>query len=553
MSDMADVIVVGAGLAGLVATFELARFGRRVLVVEQENEANLGGQAHWAQGALFLVDSPEQRRLCIKDSLELARSDWLCTAAFDRDHEDHWARAWAESYLAFAAGGKRDYLRGLGLTLMPNVGWFERGAGIAAGPGNSVPRAHVAWGCGPEVVRVFRDPVLEASARGSVTFKHRHRVDEIIVEGGTAVGVRGALLAPSDAPRGAPSTRREVGAFDLRAQAVLVTSGGMGGNLDLVRTNWPTGRLGPFPESMLVGVPAHVDGRMLEITARAGGSVVNLDRMWHYSEGLRHHSPVWPRHAAHFVPGPSALWLDPTGRRLPPPLFPGHTSGNVLRHLGQTGHSHSWLIMTRTMLDKEFEMSGSAENPDLTDKNHALLLLRLKKSLMKPVRDFLERGEDVVVRRELPALVEAMNALTPRAPLDLARVEHEARTRDLQVRNEYSKDLQLMSVRNVREYQVERVMRTAGPHRLLDPAHGPLYGIRLNMFTRKTLGGVQTDLDSQVVRPDGSVVDGLYAAGETAGFGGGGMHGYHALEGGFLGGCIFTGRVAGRAIHRRLA
>ncbi|GAA1295304.1 FAD-binding dehydrogenase [Saccharothrix xinjiangensis] len=553
MSDEADVIVVGAGLAGLVATFELARAGRRVLVVEQENEANLGGQAHWAQGALFLVDSPEQQRLCIKDSLELARSDWLRTAGFDRDREDHWARAWAESYLAFAAGGKRDYLRGLGLTLMPNVGWFERGAGIATGPGNSVPRAHVAWGCGPEVVRVFRDPVLEASARGSVTFKHRHRVDEIVVEGGTAVGVRGALLAPSDAPRGAPSTRREVGAFELRAQAVLVTAGGMGGNLDLVRANWPTGRLGAFPESMLVGVPAHVDGRMLEITARAGGSVVNLDRMWHYSEGLRHHSPVWPRHAAHFVPGPSALWLDPTGRRLPPPLFPGHTSGNVLRHLGRNGHSHSWLIMTRTMLDKEFDLSGSAENPDVTDKNHALLLLRVKKSLMKPVRDFLERGEDVVVGRELPALVEAMNALTPRTPLDLGRVEHEALARDLQVRNEYSKDLQLMSVRNVREYKVERLMRTARPHRLLDPAHGPLYGIRLNLFTRKTLGGVQTNLDSQVVRPDGSVVDGLYAAGETAGFGGGGVHGYHALEGGFLGGCIFTGRVAGRAIHRRLA
>ncbi|KZB85983.1 FAD-binding dehydrogenase [Amycolatopsis regifaucium] len=553
MSDAADVIVVGAGLAGLVATFELSRAGRRVLVVEQENEANLGGQAHWSQGGLLLVNTPEQRRMGIKDSLESALSDWLGSAGFDRDREDHWARAWAEAYLGFAAGVKRDYLRMLGLTLMPNVGWVERGAGTATGAGNSVPRLHITWGAGPEVVRAFRDPVLDAVARGAVNFRHRHRVDEIVVEGGAAVGVRGALLAPSDAPRGAASTRQQIGTFDLRAQAVVVTSGGLGGNLDLVRANWPTDRFGTFPESMLVGVPAHVDGRMLEITARAGGSVVNLDRMWHYPEGLKHHSPTWSRHAVHFLAAPSALWLDPAGRRLPPPLFPGHTAGNTLRHLTMNGHSHSWLIMTQTMVDKEFDLLGSAENPDITGKNCALLLLRAKKSLMKPVHDFLERGEDVVVGRTLPALVAAMNALTPATPLDPARVEHEAATRDLQLRNDYFKDLQLMSLRNLREYKVERLMRTARPHRLLDPAHGPLYGIRLNMFTRKTLGGVQTTLDAQVVRPEGSVVDGLYAAGEAAGFGGGGMHGYHALEGAFLGGCIFSGRVAGRALGRRLA
>ncbi len=221
--------------------------------------------------------------------------------------------------------------------------------------------------------------------------------------------------------------------------------------------------------------------------------------------------------------------------------------------MGLSGHSHSWLIMTQTMLDKEFDLSGSAENPDLTGKSYALLPLRLKKSLMKSVRDFMERGEDIVVRRNLPALVEAMNALTPGTPLDLARVEHEAVTRDLQMSNEYAKDMQLMSMHNVRRYKIERLMRTAHPHRLLDPAHGPLCGIRLNLFTRKTLGGVQTNLDSQVVRPDGSVFDGLYAAGEAAGFGGGGVHGYHALEGGFLGGCIFSGRIAGRALGKKLS
>ncbi|MCP2261010.1 hypothetical protein LX15_004730 [Streptoalloteichus tenebrarius] len=552
MREHADVIVVGAGLAGLVATYELTRAGRRVIIVDQENEANLGGQAYWSEGGLFLVNSPEQRLAGIKDSAELALSDWLDSAGFDRPREDRWARRWAEAYVDFASTEKHRYVTRLGLCFLPNVGWAERGAGTATRSGNSVPRFHMAWGTGPEVVRIFRDPVLAARARGQVTFRHRHRVDEILVDGGNAVGVRGAVLVPSDAPRGVPSSRREIGEFELRAQAVLVTAGGMGGNHDMVRAHWPTDRLGPVPSEMLSGVPAHVDGRMLRIGERAGAAVVNLDRMWNYPEGLKHHSPVWPRHGIHLLPGPSPLWLDATGRRLPVPLFPSHAALPTLRHVALTRHPHSWLIMTRAMLDKEFVLSGSEQNPDMTGKNPLLLLLRLKKSTMGPVRAFLERGEDIVIRRSLPELVAAMNALTPGAPLDLARVEHEVVARDRQLRNHYTKDMQWMSVRNSRLYLPERIERIAHPHRMLDPAHGPLIGVRLHILTRKTLGGMQTNLDSQVVRPNGSIFDGLYAAGEVAGFGGGGVHGYNALEGGFLGGCIFSGRSAGRALARDL-
>ncbi|WP_433271492.1 FAD-binding dehydrogenase [Actinosynnema sp. CS-041913] len=552
MSDNADVIVVGAGLAGLVATYELTRAGRRVVVVEQENEANLGGQAHWSEGGLFLVGTPEQRRLGIKDSPELALSDWLASAGFDRDREDRWGRAWAEAYVAFAAGDKRSYLYGRGLRFVPIVGWPERGVGTATGHGNSVPRFHYAWGSGPEIVRIFRDPVLAAAENGMVTFEHRRRVDEIVVEGGVAVGVRGAVLAPSDEPRGVPSSREEVGAFELRAQAVLVTSGGMGGNHDMVREHWPTDRLGPAPAALLSGVPAHVDGRMLGIAGRAGGSVVNLDRIWPYTEGLVNHAPVWPRHGVRLLSGPSPLWLDATGRRLPPPLFPGHANLPTMRHIALTGHSHSWLIMTQSMVDKEFALSGSEQNPALTDKNCALMLLELKKSAMGPVRAFLERGVDIVIRRRLPELVEAMNALTPEAPLSYAEVEQEIVARDRQVLHDYSKDMQMKSVHNARAYVPERITRIARPHRVLDPAHGPLFAIRLHPMTRKTLGGLQTTLDSQVVRPDGTVFEGLYAAGEAAGFGGGGVHGYNSLEGTFLGGCVFSGRTAGRALARDL-
>ncbi|AVP66521.1 FAD-binding dehydrogenase [Prescottella equi] len=552
MATEADVIVVGAGLAGLVATHELVKAGRKVLVVDQENVENLGGQAFWSLGGLFLVDSPEQRRMGIKDSRELALQDWLGSAGFDRDREDRWPRQWAEAYVDFAAGEKRAYLHDLGLRVMPNVGWAERGGGLATGHGNSVPRFHITWGTGPEVVRVFREPVLDAAARGQVTFRYRHQVDDLIVENGAAVGVRGTVLEPSTEPRGVKSSRTPAGEFELRAQAVVVTSGGIGGNPDLVKKNWPVDRLGRVPEHMITGVPAHVDGRMLEITENAGGNIVNRDRMWHYTEGIVNWDPIWPDHAIRIIPGPSSLWLDATGKRLPVPLFPGFDTLATLKHILGTGHDHTWFVLTQSIIEKEFALSGSEQNPDLTGKDMKLLLGRVKKGAPGPVEAFKQHGVDFVVRDNLRDLVDGMNALTPDAKLDHAQVEREVVARDREMENTFSKDMQVMAIRNARTYLPDKAIRVAKPHRLLDPAHGPLIAVRLNLLTRKTLGGLETNLDSQVIRPDGSVFDGLYAAGEVAGFGGGGVHGYSALEGTFLGGCIFSGRAAGRALGRSL-
>ncbi|QBJ96570.1 FAD-binding dehydrogenase [Rhodococcus sp. ABRD24] len=552
MAAEADVIVVGAGLAGLVATHELVKAGRRVLVVDQENVENLGGQAFWSLGGLFFVDSPEQRRMGIKDSRELALQDWMGSAGFDRDREDHWPRQWAEAYVDFAAGEKRSYLHELGLRLMPNVGWAERGAGLAYGHGNSVPRFHITWGTGPEVVRVFREPVLDAASRGQVTFRYRHQVDELIVESGAVVGVRGTVLEPSSEPRGVRSSRTPAGEFELRAQAVIVTSGGIGGNPELVKKNWPVDRLGRAPERMITGVPAHVDGRMLEITESAGGNIVNRDRMWHYTEGIVNWDPIWPNHAIRIIPGPSSLWLDANGKRLPVPLFPGFDTLATLKHILSTGQDHSWYILTQSIIEKEFALSGSEQNPDMTGKDLKLLLGRVKKGAPGPVEAFKQHGEDFVVRDNLRDLVDGMNAINPGPPLDYAQVEREVTARDREVDNSFSKDMQMMAIKNARSYLPDKVIRVAKPHRLQDPEHGPMIAVRLNLLTRKTLGGLETNLDSQVIRPDGSVYDGLYAAGEVAGFGGGGVHGYNALEGTFLGGCIFSGRAAGRALGRTL-
>jgi predicted oxidoreductase len=546
MAYDADVIIVGGGLAGLVAAAELAQARKKIIIVEQEPEQSLGGQAFWSLGGIFLVDSPEQRRMRIRDSHALALEDWMSTAAFDRP-EDFWPRKWAEAYVGFAAGEKRSWLRERGMRFFPIVGWAERGGYNAIGHGNSVPRFHITWGTGPGVVGPFVDRAREAEKLGLVTFRFRHRVNELTKSGAVVDGVRGDILAPSEAERGRKSSRDTVGAFALKAQAVIVAAGGIGGNHDLVRENWPQ-RLGSPPKRMITGVPDHVDGRMLAISEAAGASIINRDRMWHYVEGVKNWSPIWTEHAIRILPGPSSLWLDARGRRLPAPLYPGFDTLGTLKHIMQTGFDYSWFILTRKIIEKEFALSGSEQNPDITGKSWRQVLGRATAGIPAPVKAFMDKGEDFIVERELAMLVKRMNALAGGEPLlSLAAVEHEIRARDLQIDNPFCKDAQITALRGARAYLGDRLIRTATPHKLLDPEAGPLIAVRLNILTRKTLGGLQTDLDSRVLGADGQPLSGLYAAGEVAGFGGGGVHGYSALEGTFLGGCIFSGRAAGRA------
>lgn len=550
-----DAVVVGAGLAGLVAASELTARGRRVAVVEQENRTNLGGQAHWSFGGLFLVDSPEQRRLRVRDSLELAWSDWCGSAQWDRldgEHpQDEWGRRWARAYVEWAAGGKREWLREKGIRLTPMVGWAERGDGRADGHGNSVPRFHVAWGTGTGVSRPFVDAALEAESRGLLTFFHRHRVDELVVTGGVVTGVRGCELAPDEAERGAPSNRDTVRDFELDAGAVVVASGGIGGNHDLVRRWWPRDLGGP-PRSMLTGVPAYVDGRMLGVAERAGARLVNRDRMWHYVEGIRNWNPVWPSHAIRILPGPSPMWFDALGRRLPSPCLPGFDTRATLRHLrtdpAVRAYDHSWFVVTTKMLEKEFALSGSEQNLDITSgRRREVVRARLAGGAPKAVSDFVEHGADFVLADSLEALVVKMNALTDEPLLDTRRVREQVEARDVQMSNPFTKDAQVMAIHNARRFAGDRLARVSTPHAVLDPDAGPLVGIKLHVLTRKSLGGIETDLESRVRGVGGQVVPGLFAAGEAAGFGGGGVHGFNALEGTFLGGCLFTGIAAGRA------
>ncbi|MFD0380328.1 FAD-binding dehydrogenase [Streptomyces sp. NPDC127112] len=551
MSYDADVIVIGAGLAGLVATAELVDAGRKVILLDQEPEQSIGGQAHWSFGGLFFVDSPEQRRMRIKDSRALALQDWLGTAGFDRE-EDAWPRRWAEAYVDFAAGEKRPWLHAQGVRFFPVVGWAERGGYDANGHGNSVPRFHITWGTGPGLVEPFERRVRAGVARGLVSLCFRHRVTGLATTAGAVDTVTGEVLEPSDAVRGAASSRTSTGSFSLRAQAVIVTSGGIGGNHDLVRAQWPA-RLGTPPARLLSGVPAHVDGLMLGIAEKAGASHINKDRMWHYTEGIENWDPIWARHGIRILPGPSSLWLDATGRRLPVPLFPGFDTLGTLDHIMRTGHDHTWFVLNQRIIGKEFGLSGSEQNPDLTGRSVREVLVRARQAVPAPVKAFMDRGADFIVERDLSALVRRMNELTGEDLLDEATVRREVTARDREIVNPFTKDLQVTAIHGARRYLGDRLIRTAAPHRILDPAAGPLIAVRLSILTRKSLGGLETDLSSRVLTPSGEPLPGLYAAGEAAGFGGGGVHGYRALEGTFLGGCLFSGRAAGRAAAAAVA
>ncbi len=549
----ADVIVVGAGLAGLAATAELADAGKKVLLLDQEPETSLGGQAFWSFGGLLFVDSPEQRRMGIKDSRDLALQDWLGSAGFDRlDDEDQWARQWAEAYVDFAAGEKRPWLHAQGVRFFPVVGWAERGGYNADGHGNSVPRFHITWGTGPGLVAPFERRVREAVAKGLVEFRFRHRVDELTVTGGVVDGVSGKVLERSDVQRGAASSRVEVEDFALTAQAVIVTSGGIGGNHDLVRSSWPE-RLGKPPKEMISGVPAHVDGRMLGITEAAGGRYVNRDRMWHYTEGIRNWDPIWPMHGIRILPGPSSLWFDATGKRLPVPLFPGFDTLGTLEHIMKTGYDYSWFVLTQKIIEKEFALSGQEQNPDLTGKDIRGVLGRARGGATAPVQAFMDKGADFVVRNNLSDLVRGMNEVTGTDLIQYADLERQILARDREMDNTFTKDLQITALRGARNYRGDKLIRVAPPHKILDPKAGPLIAVKLNILTRKSLGGLQTDLDSRVLRADGTPLPGVYAAGEVAGFGGGGIHGYRSLEGTFVGGCLFTGRTAGRAAAKAVS
>lgn len=542
-----EVTIIGAGLSGLVAATELLKNGHHVTMIDQEPKTAIGGQAFWSFGGLFLVNSKVQRRLGVKDSYELAQRDWLNTAQFDRlDTEDYWAKQWAEAYIKFAAFEKEAYLESMGIKLTPILGWAERGGFSASGHGNSVPRFHITWGTGPGLIEPFVNYVLAEEQKGNFRFLERHQVTQLNITDNKITSIKGNILKPSEAERGEPSNREIIDQFKLDTPYLIITTGGIGANHELIKKNWPR-RLGNAPETMIQGVPDSTDGKMLGISETAGVKLVNKDRMWHYTEGIINHTPIWNNHGIRIIPGPSSLWFDALGNRLTAPDYPGFDTLHTLETICKTGYDYSWFILTEDILKKEFVLSGSEQNPDLTEKDIKLLLKeRLSANATGPVEAFKEKGEDFIVAENIHDLVRKMNALAGSELLDADHIKTQIIERDLQLDNPFSKDPQVTFIHGARKFLGDKLIRTAKPHKMLESKR--LIAVKLHIISRKTLGGIQTDLNSQVISQEDTPIHGLYAAGEVAGFGGGGVHGYGALEGTFLGGCIFSGIRAAHGI-----
>jgi predicted oxidoreductase len=522
------VLVVGAGLAGLATALELVERGCEVLLVDRCLPEEVGGLAREAFGGMFMVDTPEQRFSGISDTVELALEDWLRTAGFEE--ADVWPRRWAEEYVGRARDEVGRWLKRYGVRFFPVVNWAERGV---YGDGNSVPRFHLTWGCGQALVDALWGALRD---RPGLEVRFGHLVRNLIVRDGRVAGARIVDQAPGEE-------------YEVAASQVVIAVGGIGGNLELVRRNWPP-RLGSPPERLLMGSHYYADGAMHEEARQLGASVTHLERMWNYADAVRHPKPQRPLHGLKLIPPRSGLVLDPTGRRYGPvPLIPTFDAHYALERMCEDERKYYWMVCNWKIARRELDVSGSEHNPAIREQR--LLRFLLSVALGKPtlVRYFVEHCPDFVSAGSLGELASRMAEVTGDGALDAELMASEVRRYDATIARgkPLFNDDQLRRIQQLRNWRGDR-LRTARFQRIEDPGAGPLIAIRMTVLARKSLGGIQTDLSSRVLRAEGEAIPGLYAVGEAAGFGGGGMHGNRSLEGTFLGGCVFTGRIAARAI-----
>ena len=523
-----DVLIVGAGISALIAATELAAAGRRVVIFERQPREWIGGQCRDAFGGIFLVGTPEQRRVGIRDTFALAWEDWQGYAEFGPD--DRHQKAWAKSYLERCIPDVREWLTARGLRFVPVANWAER---AESGRGNRVPRFHLLWGCGPALVRsVLGD--LRRYEGDRITMHFRHCVDELIVENSAVVGVRGESPA---------------GPFEARAEHIVIAGGGRTGNLAKVRDSWPRNVWGEPPADLLCGVWPNLDGRLHDAAAAAGASVTHPENMWVYAAGVAHWEAEFPGHGLAIIPPKSGLWMRADGSRFAPPILAGYDTREAVARITTSGQPWSWMVLNRRILAREIAVQSARFNPSFREHRLGAVARDLLLGNQALAETLIARSGDVVTAPDLTSLAAAMTRRTPDTPIDAVALIRDVTAYDDEIGRgkKLFTDPQLVSLRNIRAFLGDRV-RTAAFRPIAAGAHGGLVAIRLRPVVRKTLGGIETNRACRVVRADGTALDGLYAIGEAAGFGGGGMNGKRTLEGTLLGGCIFTGRELARSI-----
>ena len=534
MQERSDVLIIGGGIAGIATALDLLDGGKSVLMVDRDRESAFGGLARESFGGMFFVDSPEQRRQGIRDSTALALRDWCSFAEFGA--EDRWPRAWAEAYVQRCTEDVHRWVRGFGVRFLPVINWVERGE---FRPGNSVPRFHVAWGTGKGVAEALIAALRGHRNAGRLTLRFNYRVERLLTHGGRIEGAAGV-----DEENGTP--------FELRAEQVVVASGGINGDLERVRQNWHRD-WGKPPSTLLNGSHRFADGRLHDAVAGAGGAVTHLDRMWNYAAGVHHPQPRKPNHGLSLVPPRSALWLNWRGERIgPQPLVSGFDTRRLVTDICAEERQYSWQLMNKRIALKELAVSGAEHNPSIREKRRLGFLRDILFGNRWLVNEMISNCRDFVTAATLPELVEEMNALQGDAAVQLDLVADAVAQYDATIARgpTLMNDEQLRRIAALRQYRGDRI-RLCEFQPILDQKALPLIAVREFIISRKSLGGIVTDLQSRVLDAAGRPIEGLYAVGEAAGFGGGGVHGLRALEGTFLGGCILSGRIAAAAIDGR--
>lgn len=526
-----DAVVIGGGLGGIASALELLDRGKKVLLLDAGEEQIFGGLALRAFGGVWLADTPIQRRQGIRDSAELALEDWLRYAEFGDD--DHWPRRWAEYYIERCVPDVYEWLKAYRVGFLPSAQWPEKGAYSA---GNSVPRYHVLWGCSYYMTRQLIAALRGHAQADNLEIRFQHRVHELEVTDGHVRGCRGSDEASQTD-------------FIAHANHVVMANGGITGNMEMVRRHWPSDWPAP-PSRMFNGCHPNNDGRMHAAVKGAGGRLTHLDQHWNYAAGVAHPRPNYENEGLSLIPCRSALWMDYEGRRIgPKPLITGFDTRDLCKQVLQQPRPYTWHVMNRKIVLKELSVSGGEHNPNIRDRKFFSLLFTLLTGDRWLYEEMTENCEDFVVANSVPELAAKMNALTGTDEVRSDLMEKEIRRYDARIQRgkAYHNDDQLRRIAQLRAWSGDRI-RTCNFQKILDPKAGPLVAARLHLITRKTLGGMQTDLESRVLNTQGQAIPGLYAVGEAAGFGGGGITGLRSLEGHCLSGCILNAQAAARSI-----
>lgn len=533
-----DVVIVGAGIAGITSAIELLNQGKSITLIDRDLSSEIGGLAKWSFGGMFFVDSPLQRRQGMKDSIDLALKDWLSVADFGP--EDILPKAWAKQYVENCTDHIYKWLhKEHDVRFFPVVHWVERGRFTE---GNSLPRFHMVWGTGKGLTDNLTKN-MQGHTKSEKLLKQcfSHKAEDIILENGKVVGIIGINEANNNEP------------FQALGENIIIATGGMGGNIERVKENWYK-PWGDPPKILLNGSHIYALGDMHDAVDKINGNVTHMDWHWHYPGGVRHPRPRWKNHGLSLVPPKSALWLDYTGKRFgPEPLVTAYDSRYIVEQICKSEKKYSWQVLNMKIMKKEFAISGSESNEAIRDKKIFKFLKNILLGNMELVNDMIENCPDFVTAKTIEELVEKMNDLEGTKDVLLSNVKESVGNYDASIdRGEaYHNDPQLSMIAHARQYRGDKV-RTCKFQKIIDQKAMPLVAIRESILSRKTLGGIQTDLDSRVMSTPingySEPIPGLFAVGEAAGFGGGGLHGKGALEGTFLGGCVLTARMAAKYI-----